>query len=1117
MSTNKLSIGGVLGQYRVLEQIGSGGMGVVYRAHDENLERDVAIKVLPPDMLGDDSARRRFRREGLALSRLNHPNIATVHDFETQDGIDLLVTEYVPGITLDVHIAHQPRPEQEVIAVGLQLADGLQAAHAEGIVHRDLKPGNLRLRPDGMLKILDFGLARQVTLGDARTITTAITQSQQISGTLPYMAPEQLRGEAVDARGDLWSAGAVLYEMATGSKPFPSDNAALLIDSILNKAPAEPVSLNPRISSGLQYVIVHCLEKDPALRYQSAAAMRADLYALQTHSRPVAPRPRRSPRWPLAAVAALLLLAVAGSIVGYRKLRAPHPSAAEFATKTNRRSVAVLGFKNLSGRSDQNWLSTAISELLTTELAAGEQLRTVPGESVARVKLDLGVAESETLAADTLKRLRKNLSADWVVAGSFLALGDSGGEVRLDVHVQDATTGENIASFSEKGSPAQLDDLVMRVGSRIRERLGASEISSSERAQVRAATPANAEAARLYSQGLEKLRVFDAMSARDLLSRAAKLEPDFAPIHSALATAWGILGYDERARQEATLAFTNANGLSRQERLSIEGIYRELTNDQAAAKEIYRTLFEFFPDDLQYGLKLANIEIGADDAKTALATIASLRNLPVPQRDDPAIDLTEAFAQKALGDSKAHRAAAATAANKAEASGARLLAARAYLEEGGALRSLGEMPAAISSFKKADALYSAVGDRVGSAHALNGLGNIYTDQANYAEARKSYEAALAVYRSVDNKMGMAGTLENIAAILSDRGDVPAGMKLSEEALALYNEIGDRRNAADTLSNIGAEYVQMGNLAEGEKRFQQSLITRRAIGDRNGEAISLANLGDVAQARGNLAKARDTYTQTLAIFRELGRKPQQAYPLAGLAMVALRMGDLDTADRNLRESATLAKEGDDANQSAYVQFFQAEVAKYRGDLSTARQFHEQVLASRRQLAQKSTEAESQLALVQLALLEKRPQDALPLALDAAKEFEVEKRAEDAADAHAAAAIAHLAVKRTSSAQIELRQATSLAARAERPDVSAHLNIATAKISPSKENARKLENLAAEAQRRGDLLTAFELQLASAEVLAGLGEVDQAKSQLAQLRKEAQAKGVLLFVQQVDAFK
>jgi len=200
--------GRTLGHYRILEQIGAGGMGVVYRAHDERLERDVALKVLPPGVLADESARKRFRTEALALSRLNHPNIATVHDFDSQEGIDFLVTEMVPGITLDDKLAAGPLPEKEVLQIGSQLADGLAAAHHEGVIHRDLKPGNLRLTPEGRLKILDFGLAKRLDPASHVSVTQSALEAGPV-GTLAYMAPEQLRNEKVDARADIWAAGLV--------------------------------------------------------------------------------------------------------------------------------------------------------------------------------------------------------------------------------------------------------------------------------------------------------------------------------------------------------------------------------------------------------------------------------------------------------------------------------------------------------------------------------------------------------------------------------------------------------------------------------------------------------------------------------------------------------------------------------------------------------------------------------------------------------------------------------------------------------------------------------------------------------------------------------------------
>jgi eukaryotic-like serine/threonine-protein kinase len=286
-------IGQILSHYRVVEEIGAGGMGVVYRAHDEYLDRDVALKVLPPGTLADEAARARFRKEALFLARLDHPNIATIFEFGSQNGIDFLAAAYIPGITLDAKLAARPLAPAEVISLGIQLAKGLAAAHEQGVIHRDLKPGNLRLTPDGLLKILDFGLARMdERKADADASTTSVTQSShQITGTLPYMAPEQLRGDPADARSDIWAAGAVLYEMATGRRPFPGSGPPL-IDAILNAEPKPPRALNRDLPVGLENIILKAMDKPPSRRYQTAIDLRVDLERLQSGMSLVAKRPQ---------------------------------------------------------------------------------------------------------------------------------------------------------------------------------------------------------------------------------------------------------------------------------------------------------------------------------------------------------------------------------------------------------------------------------------------------------------------------------------------------------------------------------------------------------------------------------------------------------------------------------------------------------------------------------------------------------------------------------------------------------------------------------------------------------------------------------------------------------
>ncbi len=536
-------VGERLSHYKILEQIGAGGMGVVYRAHDEQLDRDVAIKVLPPGSLADDSARRQFRKEALSLARLNHPNIATVHEFGSQDGTDFLVTEYIAGITLDVKLANGPLPLAEVVRLGVQFGEGLAAAHLQGIVHRDLKPANLRLTPDGRLKILDFGLAQLMPHASELGLTATATQTQSASGTLPYMSPEQLSGEAADARSDIWAAGAVLYEMSTGKRPFQQTVPALLINAILNQTPEPANKLNPAVPAVLNEVILKALAHDRARRYQSATELAADLgrpMAVTSTAIPVS-ADRSSHRWIYGVAAAILLIAIAGYFVVQRRARPASSgaiSSSSSAVVNRRRSIAVLGFKNLSASPEKSWLSTAISEMLTTELSQGDQLRAIPGESIAQMKMSLSLPDADSFSQQTLTRIRQNLGSDDVVLGSYLPLPN--GLLRLDVRLQDAVAGETLASVSEKGNESEIDSLVSQAGAELRAKLGVGALSDAQSATVRASLPSNPEAARLYSFGLQKLRLLDARAARESLEHAAALDPNHAPTHAARAEAWSL-------------------------------------------------------------------------------------------------------------------------------------------------------------------------------------------------------------------------------------------------------------------------------------------------------------------------------------------------------------------------------------------------------------------------------------------------------------------------------------------------------------------------------------------------------------------------------------------------
>jgi Tol biopolymer transport system component len=348
-------IGQTLGHYRVLEKIGAGGMGVVYRANDQRLDRNVALKILPPGTLTDEAARRRFRKEALALAKLSHPNIGVIHDFDAQDGVDFLVMEYIPGTTLDVKLAACGLPEKEVVALGAQIAAALEEAHEHGVVHSDLKPGNVMVTPKGLAKVLDFGLAKLLRPPSDAAATESFTETPAAAGTLPYMAPEQLRGESVDARTDIHALGALLYQMATGQRSYNEGSTPRLIDSILHQAPVPPRALNPRTSPALEHVILKCLEKDPESRYQSAKEVAVDLRRLSAPSAVTAapaavPQPVWRRHWALAGMVALLFMVVVGALVLFQFLRPAGPARLEYTQLTNFADSVVAPALSPDGR-----------------------------------------------------------------------------------------------------------------------------------------------------------------------------------------------------------------------------------------------------------------------------------------------------------------------------------------------------------------------------------------------------------------------------------------------------------------------------------------------------------------------------------------------------------------------------------------------------------------------------------------------------------------------------------------------------------------------------------------------------------------------------------------------
>ncbi|HET8666663.1 MAG TPA: protein kinase [Terriglobales bacterium] len=466
----------VLDRYHSFEQIGAGGIGEVYLAHDDHLDRQVAVKVLRVGTLADEAARKRFHNEAMLLSKLNHPNIAAIYDFDSHDGRDFLIMEYVPGETLSDALQRGPFEPDETLQLGVQLAEGLAVAHAAGVIHRDLKPGNLRITPTGRLKTLDFGLARSSPrIGDAST-ADATSPFQSLTGTLPYMAPEQLRGESTDGRTDIYSAGTVLYEMVTGRRPFDHPLPTVLVDSILHGVPVPPHEYRPGLSSFLEYLILKCIEKNPEHRYQSAFELITDFKrAIANEAKPQA-------------------------------------------------SLAVLYFENLGGHDEDEYFRNGITEDITTELSRISGLHVVSRSAV------LGFRAHPVAAS----KVGQQLGATHIVEGSIRR---DRGKLRITAKLVETRTGHTL--WAERFD-RQLEDVFAiqdEIAHSIARTLRVMLTETEKRAIDKVPT-SDFEAYDFYLRGRQYFHQFRRKGydlARQMFNRAIEIDPAFARAYAGIA------------------------------------------------------------------------------------------------------------------------------------------------------------------------------------------------------------------------------------------------------------------------------------------------------------------------------------------------------------------------------------------------------------------------------------------------------------------------------------------------------------------------------------------------------------------------------------------------------
>lgn len=574
MTISGPSVGQILGHYRIVEHVGAGGMGVVFRAHDEQLDRDVALKILPELSLLSEAARRQFRREALTLAKITNPFVAMAFDFGHDQGLDYLVTEFVPGLTLEAKLAGRPLPESDVLQLGKQMAAGLEAAHRVGVIHRDLKPGNIKVTPDGQLKILDFGLAYLLKTETEATATAPLTDTYSDAGTLPYMAPEQIKGHKPDERADVWSAGAVLYEMSTGKRPFGDSSGAQLIAAILEHAPSPPREVNAKVSADLEHVILRALQKDPRERYQSAGDLRIDLARLVTGTQVVWQRHTKR-KWIYWVIAPTLVAAILTIVHFWRTTTVPEE-----------RMMAVLPFESLGKDAPGNALGLGLTETVTSKL-----VEAVNGGHLQIVS----TRELVTQGVRTSEQARREFGSDLVLEGS---LQQEGSRIRVTWALVDPRTHTQIAANTITGSTDDIFGLQDNLFIEILERLPVIAGSKKTRASSPETVPAAYD---YYLRGrgyLEDYQKADNIeSAIDQFQRAVEVDKNYAPAYAAMGLAyaagvrWKNQGKEwiENARTRCDRALAITPQLA-EGHTCLGDVYYSTGNYDEAVKEFQRSL-----------------------------------------------------------------------------------------------------------------------------------------------------------------------------------------------------------------------------------------------------------------------------------------------------------------------------------------------------------------------------------------------------------------------------------------------------------------------------------------------------------------------------------------------
>jgi len=872
--------GAVLGRrYEILQLLGEGGMGSVYRARDREVNRVVALKVIRPEMTGNPAILDRFKQELVLSHQVTHKNVIRIYDFGDADGVKFITMEFVEGQDLRslIHEKKKFSPE-EAVEISQQICRALEATHSVGVIHRDLKPQNIMRDKSGRVLLMDFGLARTIE-GDGMTQTGALV------GTMEYMSPEQALGKTLDERSDLFTVGLIIYELLTGKMPFQAESA---LASLIKRTQERAVPISDHdgtIPRSLTNIVNRCLERDPTLRYASVAELLRDLDAWKDQgaaasrsssiSLPWRPSLPALP-WPvLIGIATVLVLATLGYVFS-GPLFSPADKKAVAAPAI---SLAIVPFQNKSGDPSWDWLGPSLADMLSTDVGQSTHLRAVSSDRVQQVFHDLRIAPNAIVDSSTLGRVAEFTNSDTLVWGQYTKLGD---QIRIDATLQDRKHNRTVQVKSEAANQKDLSAAVDRLAEMIRQNLALpSDVVKELQAQSFKPTSTSVDALRDYNEGLQFLRQGSNSEAQKRLEAATKADPQFAVAYSRLGEAYSLLGYDAEAERSSRRAVELSQSLPLAEKYFIEASWARVTKDNQKAVAAYENLAKTFPDNLDVQFALGRIYEDTATLDKARAAYEKLLAHDPKNIDALAhmgwVEIKSNNSQGSLDYLNRALTLAVQLGNEAE----KALTLDAI---GTAYQYMNKRDEALNNLQQALQIKRKIGDKGGIAETLNAMAGVQQDSGKADQARKSYEEAVSLRRQIGDKKGLGHSLIDLGLFNESVGHYDEALALSKEALAPLREVGDRQNESNCLNNIGWIYLDKADYEDAMTYFQQALDIRQKIGAPAFIADSLYNLGDTYTRMGQYNQATDDFLKALDLWRKAGDNRGVAFASYGLGKI-----------------------------------------------------------------------------------------------------------------------------------------------------------------------------------------------------------------------------------------